>query len=259
MMQTRQSTQSLHSHPAGKRFDNSLEFSLEKRLDFSTGSSRLTIRLGIESGQWIALLGPSGAGKTTLLRLLAGLTTADAGHIRFNGKPWLDCTRNFSLPTRLRGIGFVFQDLGLFPHMTARQNVAFAHASHATATVDEFLEMVGLSGLTNRYPAQLSGGQQQRLALARTLASAPSILLLDEPLAALDPELRLDMQTLLLDIRQRQLVDHALLVTHDADEALLLADRIVRMECGRVVSDQSSLVPCTRPHSAFPVFSLFSG
>lgn len=235
------------------------KFDLQKRLDFSTGSSLLAVALNIEHRQWVALLGPSGSGKTTLLRLLAGLTEAEAGHIRFNGNPWLDCTRNFSLPTRLRGIGFVFQDLGLFPHMTARQNVAFAHVSRANASIDEFLELVGLSGLAGHYPAQLSGGQQQRLALARTLASAPSILLLDEPLAALDPELRLDMQTLLLDIRQRQLVDHALLVTHDADEALLLADRIVRMERGRVVSDQSGLVPGTRSASALPVFSLFSG
>ena len=258
MWQTRQN-QASHVYPTEPLFGSGLQFDLEKHLDFSTGSSRLAVTLNIEHGQWVALLGPSGAGKTTLLRLIAGLTTADAGYIRFNGIPWLDCTRNFSLPTRLRGIGFVFQDLGLFPHMTARQNVAFAHVSRANASIDEFLELVGLSGLAGHYPAQLSGGQQQRLALARTLASAPSILLLDEPLAALDPELRLEMQRLLLDIRQRQLVDHALLVTHDADEALLLADRIVRMERGSVVSDQISLVPGTRSASAFPVFSLFSG
>ncbi len=238
--------------------ESGLEFDLQKRLDFATGSSLLALTLSVEPGQWIALLGPSGAGKTTLLRLLAGLTTADAGHIRFKGQPWLDCTRNFSLPTRLRGIGFVFQDLGLFPHMTARQNVAFAHNARARASIDDFLELVGLSGLAERYPAQLSGGQQQRLALARTLASAPSILLLDEPLVALDPALRLDMQTLLLDIRQRALVDHALLVTHDAEEALLLANRIVRMERGQIVSDQSGRAPA-RTASAFPVFSLFSG
>ena len=236
-----------------------LEFDLDKQLDFSTGSSRLAVTLNIEHGQWVALLGPSGAGKTTLLRLLAGLTTADAGHIRFNGTPWLDSTRNFSLPTRNRGIGFVFQDLGLFPHMTARQNVAFAHAPRASATVDEFLELVGLEGLAGRYPAQLSGGQQQRLALARTLASAPSILLLDEPLAALDLALRLEMQSLLLDIRRRRLVDYAILVTHDTDEALLLADRIVRMECGNIVSDNPNPAFAVRPTAAFPVFAVFSG
>lgn len=215
-----------------------LEFHLRRYLNFADGVSALDVALGIPRGQWLALLGPSGAGKTTLLRLLAGLTAADAGHIRMEQETWLDVRLGNNTPTRLRRCGFVFQDHALFPHMTARRNALFARPRGADpGLIDELLDLVGLTDLADRYPVQLSGGQQQRLALARALASSPRILLLDEPLSALDAGLRREMQDLLLKVRAAELVDYAVLVTHDAGEAARLVDRTVRLERGRVVAD----------------------
>lgn len=216
----------------------SLEFKLLKKLDFAQGITYLDIELEMPHGQWLALLGPSGAGKTTVLRLLAGLAAADAGHIRLHDEIWLDTASGRKLPARLRRTGFVFQDLALFPHMSCRRNVEFARPRGARRqVVDELLERVGLAGLAERYPVQLSGGQQQRLALARALACEPRFLLLDEPLSALDPCLRAEMQELLIDIRQQGLVEFAILVTHDAAEANLLADRCIHLDQGRIVGE----------------------
>ena len=218
----------------------SLDFRLQRRLAFADGDGQLDLALTLPRGQWLALLGPSGAGKTTLLRLLAGLTPADAGSIHAGGACWLDSARGINLPTRQRRIGFVFQDHALFPHMSVRGNVAFARPrGSAPARIDELLALVGLAGLAERRPAQLSGGQQQRLALARALATDARLLLLDEPLSALDSALRADMQALLQDVRQRGLVDAAILVTHDGDEAGRLCDRQVRLEHGRIVADSA--------------------
>ena len=215
-----------------------LEFQLEKRLNFSDGVGTLKVALRMPRGQWLALLGPSGAGKTTLLRLLAGLTVADAGHIRMEQDVWFDAARRHNTPTRLRRCGVVFQDHALFPHMTVRQNIMFARPKGAEQGVtDELLALVGLTELAARYPIQLSGGQQQRLALARALASSPRLLLLDEPLSALDADLRREMQGLLLKIRESALVDYAVLITHDASEAERLVERSVCLARGRVVED----------------------
>lgn len=217
---------------------NALEFHLRKSLNFPDGAGGLDVALAVPHGQWLALLGPSGAGKTSVLRLLAGLADADGGHIRAGADCWLDRSLGFSLPTRRRRIGFVFQDHALFPHLCARRNLMFARPRGADAgRVDELLDLVGLSGLADRFPAQLSGGQAQRLALARALASEPRLLLFDEPLSALDPELRQEMQSLLIEVRRRGLVDCALLVTHDVAEATRLVDRVVRLERGVIVAD----------------------
>lgn len=217
------------------------DFHLQKPLDFFDGAGWLDVSLRLPQGQWAALVGPSGSGKTTLLRLLAGLSSASAGRIVAGETSWLDSAQALSLPTRRRRIGFVFQDHALFPHMSARGNLAFAQPRGAdSAHIDELLDLVGLSALAGRRPAQLSGGQQQRLALARALAAQPSILLLDEPLSALDPRLRAEMQNLLLDVRRRGLVDWCLLVTHDAVEAAMLCDRVLRLERGAIVSDRAA-------------------
>lgn len=214
----------------------SLSCYVRKSLNFADGPASLDVKLDIARGEWIALLGPSGAGKTTLLRVLAGLTQPDAGYIRIGTDLWLDSENRYSLPTRQRRLGFVFQDLALFPHMTARRNISFAlPCDERPGKADEFLDLVGLSGLADRLPAQLSGGQQQRLALARALAARPRLLLLDEPLSALDRRLRIEMQALLLDIRHRQLADYAVLVTHDEAEAESLATRRAEIEHGRLV------------------------
>ncbi|WP_051295482.1 ATP-binding cassette domain-containing protein [Azonexus hydrophilus] len=214
-------------------------FSLRKPLAFAGGESMLNIRLDLPAGQWLALQGASGAGKTSLLRLLAGLETPSAGHIRLGDAIWLDSERGLSLPTCQRQIGLVFQEHALFPHMSARRQLDFARRpGQAAPSTDELLALVGLNQLAERYPAALSGGQKQRLALARTLASAPRVLLLDEPLSALDPALRRSMQALLQQIRDSRLVDCAILVTHDLGEARHLADRIVRVHNGRIHGDR---------------------
>lgn len=222
-----------------------LFFALRKPLNFASGEALLDVSLRLPPGQWLALQGPSGAGKTTLLRLLAGLETAAEGVIRAGDEIWLDSRRGSCLPTRLRRAGMVFQELGLFPHMSARRQVDFARRPESKALpTGQLLELVGLDKLAERYPAELSGGQKQRLALARTLASAPRLLLLDEPLSALDPQLRRSMQTLLQEVRASALVDYAILVSHDLDEACQLAARIVRLQRGQVCGD----APTDRPH-----------
>ncbi|MGE4239948.1 ABC transporter ATP-binding protein [Ramlibacter sp.] len=191
------------------------------------------VDLLVEPGELVALLGPSGCGKTTLLRIVAGLLRQSAGRILIGGRQ-VD-----GLPTAQRGVGIVFQNYALFPHMNVRANVGYGLRARGVAaaqerdTVDRMLELVQMTALAHRMPRELSGGQQQRVALARTLAVAPRVLLLDEPFAALDKNLRLDMQ---MEIRriQRELGITTLLVTHDQEEAMSMADRIAVMNAGRV-------------------------
>jgi len=193
------------------------------------------VSLAIEPGEFVALLGPSGSGKTTILKTVAGFETPTAGQVAVDGRVIND------EPSRFRNFGMVFQNYALFPHMTVERNVAFGlkarkmQKSAAAKAVKEVLEVVGLSDLTHRYPTQLSGGQQQRVALARAIVIKPQLLLMDEPLAALDLKLRQQLQ---LDIRriQQQVGISTLYVTHDQEEALTLADKIVVMNLGRISS-----------------------
>lgn len=192
------------------------------------------IDLGIEKGDFLAILGPSGCGKTTLLRMLGGLETPNTGRIEIEGK---DVTR---LGPEKRSTNMVFQGYGLFPHMSVRQNVAYGLRvrdtpdAELTLRVDEILALVQLTAFADRQPGSLSGGQQQRVALARALVVRPTVLLLDEPLAALDLRLRKDMQAELRRIH-RSLGGTFVFVTHDQEEALSLANRVVVMEAGRIV------------------------
>jgi iron(III) transport system ATP-binding protein len=192
------------------------------------------VSLDVRAGEFLFLLGPSGCGKTTLLRIIAGLEEPSAGQVLQAGA---DVT---GLPPSRRDFGIVFQSYALFPNLTVAQNIAYGlesrrlPRSEVTARVAEMLALVGLTGYETRYPAQLSGGQQQRVALARALAISPGLLLLDEPLSALDARvrgrLRLEVAAL-----QRRLGVTTIMVTHDQEEALTMADRVVVMERGRIV------------------------
>ena len=186
----------------------------------------------------VALFGPSGAGKTLTLHCLAGLVTPDSGRIVVNGTVFFDRAAGINLPTRHRRLGYVFQGYALFPHLTVAENVGFGLKDHPRRErrrrTEETIERLGLSGLEHRYPRDLSGGQQQRVALGRALAVDPDLLLLDEPLSALDAPLRRQLREELATII-REWGKAAVLVTHDLTEAYQLADRIVVYEAGRVV------------------------
>ena len=208
--------------------------------------------LDMAPGELVVLLGPSGCGKTTALRVLAGLEDADAGQVLVDGR---DIT---SVPTSKRDMGMVFQAYSLFPHMTARQNVAFGlrlrgqGSGERKRRAEEYLELVGLDSHADRYANQMSGGQQQRVALARALAIQPQVLLLDEPLSALDAKVRLQLRD---EIRRIQLEVGitTLFVTHDQEEALAVADRVGVMSAGgsnRSTSRTSSTRP--RPPRSSP-------
>ncbi|MFW0767616.1 sulfate/thiosulfate ABC transporter ATP-binding protein CysA [Trabulsiella odontotermitis] len=211
------------------------------------------ISLDIPSGQMVALLGPSGSGKTTLLRIIAGLEHQTSGQIRFHGT---DVSR---LHARDRKVGFVFQHYALFRHMTVFDNIAFGltvlprrerpNAATIKAKVSKLLEMVQLSHLADRYPAQLSGGQKQRVALARALAVEPQILLLDEPFGALDAQVRKELRRWLRQLHE-ELKFTSVFVTHDQEEALEVANRVVVMSQGNIeqvdVPDQVWREPATR-------------
>jgi sulfate/thiosulfate transport system ATP-binding protein len=191
------------------------------------------VSVEIPSGSLTALLGPSGSGKSTLLRVIAGLERPDAGSVEIDGR---DAT---TLPPQRRGVGFVFQHYAAFKHMTVRENIAFGlkvarrPKAEVRARVDELLELVQLPGLADRYPSQLSGGQRQRMALARSLAVQPSVLLLDEPFGALDARVRKELRAWLRRLHDEVHVT-TVFVTHDQEEAMEVADRIVVMNHGRI-------------------------
>ena len=221
---------------------------VEKRYDSVTALAGVSLTFA--EGEFFGLLGPSGSGKTTLLRAIAGFVVPDSGQIRLDGK---DIGHT---PVHKREIGMVFQNYALFPHMSVFENVAFGlsvrgeQGATVAKRVAEMLGLVRLSGFENRRPRQLSGGQQQRVALARALVTRPKLLLLDEPLGALDKRLRQQMQIELKQI-QREVGITTVFVTHDQEEALTLSDRIAIFNEGRVVQAGKPLEVYERPTTAF--------
>jgi molybdate transport system ATP-binding protein len=196
------------------------------------------------------LFGPSGCGKTTVLRCLAGLEKPEEGSIQFSGKIWFDAQQGIDLSPQQRGIGFVFQDYALFPHLTVADNIGFGlRAGDAGARVNEMLQRFALAEVAQQRPRQLSGGQQQRVALARALVCRPRLLLLDEPLSALDATLREGLRGELRQFLSACDVP-VLLVTHDRDEALALGDELVVMSGGRVRQSGPVLDVFNRPCDA---------
>jgi putative spermidine/putrescine transport system ATP-binding protein len=208
------------------------------------------VSLSVAPGEFFALLGPSGSGKTTCLRLIAGFDRPDSGRVVLNGEDVTD------VPPYDRNLNTVFQDYALFPHMTVAENVAYGPrvrgvgAAERRRRAGEMLELVRLGSYGDRRPAQLSGGQRQRVALARALINSPRVLLLDEPLGALDLKLREDMQGELKGLQKRLGITFVF-VTHDQGEALSMADRVAVFSKGRVEQFDTPRALYTRPRTAF--------
>ena len=212
------------------------------------------LSLDVKAGEFISLLGPSGSGKSTLLMMIAGFESLSAGRISLAGR---DIT---SLPPERRGIGMVFQSYALFPHMTVAENIAFPlkqrkiGRAEIETRVQQALDLVQLAGFGTRYPAQLSGGQQQRVAIARAVVFRPSVLLMDEPLSALDKQLRETMQFEIKSLHERLGITFVY-VTHDQREALVMSDRVVVLKQGRIEQIGSPFelydTPCNRFVASF--------
>jgi putative spermidine/putrescine transport system ATP-binding protein len=234
------------SQPSGGApvvFDN-----LTRRFGSTTALDRLS--LNIAPGELVALLGPSGCGKTTALRVLAGFERPDVGRVLVDGK---DVSQ---VPAQRRDMGMVFQSYSLFPNMNARDNVAFGlqirhqRATQRRARAGELLDLVGLADHVTKYPHQLSGGQQQRVALARALAIEPRVLLLDEPLSALDAKVRAELRDQIRALQQRLAIT-TVFVTHDQEEAMSMADRVCVMRQGRIEQVDTPSVLYANPATPF--------
>jgi molybdate transport system ATP-binding protein len=228
-------------------------------LDFALGLRSFELALALEVGvETFALAGPSGAGKTRALRAVAGLTRPDQGRIAAAGETWFDAARRIDVPPERRSVGLVFQDYALFPHLSVERNVAFGGADG----VPELLERFGIAGFATMRPGELSGGERQRVALARALARRPKVLLLDEPLAALDAQTRAHVRGELHE-HLREAALPTIVVTHDFTDAAALADRIGVLVDGKIVqvgaADELVASPATPFVAEFAGGNLLSG
>jgi molybdate transport system ATP-binding protein len=211
-----------------------LDFDLHKKLHTAEGEMHLQIDLQIESGKLVNLYGASGAGKTSVLRMLAGFMRPDGGSITMEDTVWFDDKKHINMQPQQRSIGFVFQDYALFPNMNVRENIIFGSSKNSDKNiVDELLDLTGLTMLASRKIQTLSGGQKQRVALARAIVRKPLLLLLDEPLSAIDNSMREQLQTTLLEVHNRFSLT-TILVSHDMDEIIKLSDSIIHLEHGSV-------------------------
>jgi molybdate transport system ATP-binding protein len=219
---------------------------IDVAIQLSLGDARRRFDLDVAfatDAAFIALYGPSGAGKSLTLQALAGLQRPHGGHVRLNGRTLFDAAAGIHLPPEARGVGYLFQHYALFPHLSVRANIAFGLTSWRrrlrpadAARVDALMDSFGLTALAASRPQTLSGGQQQRVALARALACNPQVLLLDEPFAALDTALRVELRGELKRVHARWGIP-AVMVSHDADDVIALADRAYLVDGGRVVRD----------------------
>ncbi len=216
-----------------------ITLSFHKTLRSPSGAMLLQVDLNIEKGSFMTIYGKSGAGKTSLLRILAGLLSPEEGRISVAGNPWLDIKEGINLSPQKRKVGLVFQDYALFPNMTVRENLLFAlKKGQDKKIIGDLIEITELGELQHQRPMSLSGGQRQRTALARALVQRPQLLLLDEPLSALDQEMRSTLQQLILQVH-REYALTTLLVSHDVSEILKLADTMIVLEEGKIVKNGS--------------------
>jgi molybdate transport system ATP-binding protein len=241
-----------NSLPTGRTLaSRGLDVSLRHRLASESGTFNLDVAFVLRKGINI-LFGPSGAGKTTLLECIAGLATPDTGRIALRDRVLFDSERNINVPPRHRNVGYVFQDLALFPHLSVEANVAYGlqgfKASERKQRLLSALESLGILDLRHRRPGQLSGGERQRVALARALVTDPDILLLDEPLAALDLPLRMQIAD---DLRRsvQNLPIPVLYVTHSRDEVFILGDRMLVLERGKLIAEGTPHEVMSAPRS----------
>lgn len=212
-----------------------VEIKLEKTLVSPEGEFNLKVNLNIKKGEFVSVYGPSGAGKTTFLRLLAGLTNPDSGLIRVGDKVWLDTKNKLNSKANQRPAGLVFQDYALFPNMTVKENIKYGPGSGIDKILmNDIIELMEIGSLLERKPNTLSGGQSQRVALARTLVTKPKILLLDEPLAALDLDMRQRIQDYLRQAHERYDLT-TIMVSHEIGEIFKLSDRVIKLVNGVVV------------------------
>lgn len=214
-----------------------IEVAVKKKLFAAKGDMHLNVTFKIKPGELVTLYGPSGAGKTTILRMLCGLAVPDEGAISVAGETWFDSARRINLKPQVRNVGIVFQDYALFPNMTVKENLVYAvKKNQSLSIVDELLELMELSNLSDKKPSLLSGGQQQRVALARAIVRQPKILLLDEPMSALDTALRLKIQEYILKVH-KQFNLTTILVSHDILEVITLSQRVYLIEHGEIVNE----------------------
>ena len=209
---------------------------LKKQLQGSEGNFVLDVKLTVQEQMLVAVTGPSGAGKTSLLKLIAGLLKADNGYLHVDGEEWYNGDKKSSLAPQERSVGFVFQDYALFPNMSVKKNLEYALSGDShKPMIDELLALMQMSKLQNQMPHQLSGGQQQRVALARAIVRRPKLLLLDEPFAALDPDMRAKLR-LTLSALHRKYKTTTIMVSHNANEIAAMAEQVVRLESGKITN-----------------------
>lgn len=211
--------------------NNLISIDIEKMMHTANGKMNLAVKTDIKSGELVALFGTSGAGKTTLLRILAGLVKPDRGLIKFGDTVWFDSEKRLNIAPQYRNISFMFQDYALFPNMTVEQNIQFAQPEQNPKDIDDLLTIFGLVEFRKRKTTGLSGGQRQRVALARALARKPQLMLLDEPLSALDATMRIALQHEISRAHQMLGVT-TIFVSHDLNEVFRLSSHVLCIENG---------------------------
>ncbi|HTB52159.1 MAG TPA: ATP-binding cassette domain-containing protein [Ferruginibacter sp.] len=216
-----------------------IRFKANKILQTAEGAMPLAISFELERGKLLSIYGNSGAGKTTILRILAGLTTAENVSIEVDNEVWDDSKKNIHLAIKKRSIGFLFQDYALFPNLTVKENLEYAlPKGDGKKIINELLELMELQQLQNTKPQNLSGGQQQRIALARAIVRKPKILLLDEPLSAVDDDMRFKLQEYILKAHQQYQLT-TILISHHLPEIFRLADKVIVIDKGKIIKEGS--------------------